>query len=221
MSALEVLVGRPARFDARNIIASEGDPADRMIVMLSGWAACCKTLRGSERRIVGFLVPGDYTPAYSGVIHRRLDTIWALTRCEVAELDCDDVERLARVRPAIGDALRHGLMLDLAVSQEWLVNLGGRSAERRLAHLLCELFERLRGTGLAGGNRFALPLTQATLGAALGLSPAHINRTLQSLRAGGLASFEGGWVTIDDPAHFKRFAGFDPRYLDPGAPVLG
>ena len=105
-------------------------------------------------------------------------------------------------------------MLDFAVSQEWLANLGGRSAERRMAHLFCEMLERLRVAGHATERRFPLPITQTTLGAALGLSPAHVNRTLQALRAGGLAAFEGGWVTINDPSQFKRFAGFDAHYLD-------
>ena len=63
-----------------------------------------------------------------------------------------------------------------------------------------------------------MPLTQAVLGSALGLSPAHVNRTLQSLRASGLATVDDGWVTIADPVHFRRFAGFDARYLDIASP---
>ena len=47
-----------------------------------------------------------------------------------------------------------------------------------MAHLLCELYVRLKAVGLTNGDGYAFPLTQAEFGDALGLSTVHVNRTL-------------------------------------------
>jgi CRP-like cAMP-binding protein len=84
---------------------------------------------------------------------------------------------------------------------------------------LCELFVRLKAIGLAEGNACKLPLTQADLGDALGLSTVHVNRTLQELRGEGLIELHSGRLRILDWMRLKEAAQFDPNYLhlrDPG-----
>jgi DNA-binding transcriptional regulator LsrR (DeoR family) len=44
---------------------------------------------------------------------------------------------------------------------------------------LCELLIRLRSVGLAGHDAYELPVTQADLGDAFGISTVHVNRMLQ------------------------------------------
>ena len=70
----------------------------------------------------------------------------------------------------------------MALSREWMLGLGRREAYGRMAHLLCELYVRLKAVGLANGHGYEMPLTQAELGDALGLSTVHVNRTLQDLK---------------------------------------
>src|SRR5215203_3975018 len=57
-----------------------------------------------------------------------------------------------------------------------------------IAHVLCEVYVRLRAVGLINGQAFEMPITQAELGDATGLSTVHVNRTLQDLRGHGLIS---------------------------------
>ena len=45
---------------------------------------------------------------------------------------------------------------------------------------------RLEVVGLASNGHFQLPMTQLDLADALGLTPVHINRVIQSLRRGNL-----------------------------------
>ena len=125
----------------------------------------------------------------------------------------DDFASWRASRPAVDQALQWAEMVHESVLTEWLVGLGRRSAERRLAHLFCELLIRLQDVGLAKPNGYALPLTQSALSDILGLSPAHLNRTLQNLKAGGLASLAEGVVAIPDAAKLKAYAEFSPRYL--------
>jgi CRP-like cAMP-binding protein len=88
-----------------------------------------------------------------------------------------------------------------------------RPAYARVAHLFCELFLRMQAVGLAKDHSCPLPLTQAQMGDALGLSDVHVNRTLQELRAEGLLRLEGGTLTILEWDGLNRAGEFDPIYL--------
>ena len=67
-----------------------------------------------------------------------------------------------------------------------MVNVGWRDAYARIAHVLCEIYVRLRAVGLVNGQAYQLPITQAELGDATGMSTVHVNRTLQELRGNRL-----------------------------------
>jgi CRP-like cAMP-binding protein len=58
-----------------------------------------------------------------------------------------------------------------------------------------------------------VPITQAEIGDATGLSTVHVNRSIQKLRSDKLVSLEKGGCTIWDWDGLKRAATFDPTYL--------
>ena len=82
-----------------------------------------------------------------------------------------------------------------------------------MAHLLCEVFTRLRAVGLTQDHACNLPLTQTELGDACGLSTVHVNRSIQKLRSDNLILLEKGRCTIWDWEGLKGVAAFDPTYL--------
>jgi CRP-like cAMP-binding protein len=96
---------------------------------------------------------------------------------------------------------------------EHLVNLGRRSAEERMGHLLLELGARLKLVGMGNETGFDCPLTQYHLADALGLSAVHV-------REEGLVTFQKGRVVFDDFGRLKDLAGFDTAYLDQDGPLL-
>jgi CRP-like cAMP-binding protein len=115
--------------------------------------------------------------------------------------------------PRITQALWWSTLVDEATLREWVVNLGQRNAYERAAHLLCELFVRLRAVGLTNGNACELPITQSELGDTLGLTIVHTNRMLQDLRRDGLIELKGKYLTILDLSALKQVALFNPNYL--------
>jgi DNA-binding transcriptional regulator LsrR (DeoR family) len=76
------------------------------------------------------------------------------------------------------------------------------------------LFLRLQMVEQTDGLSFTLPLTQAALGDALGLSTVHVNRTVQVLRSDGLITWRSERVTISDWDRLSGLAEFDPTYLN-------
>ncbi len=71
----------------------------------------------------------------------------------------------------------------------------------------------MRAVGLAEEHTCDLPITQAEIGDALGLSTVHVNRVLQELRGAGLIRLEGGTLTVLNWEGLKEAGDFDPTYL--------
>ena len=131
---------------------------------------------------------------------------------EVAILTSSSMQRLDQF-PNITQAMSRYASTQQAISREWLVNVGHRTASERLGHLICELYIRLEAVGLTRDQAFELPLTQAELGDTLALSAVHVNRTLMELRRLKLVTFQNRQVVIHDFAALRIAAGFDARYL--------
>lgn len=81
-----------------------------------------------------------------------------------------------------------------------------------MAHLFCELLVRLEIVGLTDGG-YDFPLTRNELSECLGITPVHVNRTLQELRRRHLIEVEARRATIRDLDALKSLAEFDPGYL--------
>lgn len=88
--------------------------------------------------------------------------------------------------------------VEASTARERLVGLGSSSPNQRMAHLFCELVVRLEAVGFASGAGYAFPIKQDQLGATIGLSPVHTNRSLQQLRRRGLIELEECTVRIKD-----------------------
>jgi CRP-like cAMP-binding protein len=142
-------------------------------------------------------------------------TIATLSPCKVVHIPRSRILELTE-RPAIARALWWAALVDEATLREWLLNVGAREADERVAHLLCELLLRLKLVGLVNGASYALPITQADLADTVGLSTVHINRVLQRLRAKNLIEFSHQRLVIPDVAALNAFSGFDPNYLHLG-----
>ena len=126
----------------------------------------------------------------------------------------DAVRALIGAHPRIGDIFWRDTLIDAAIFREWMVGMGRRSAYSRIAHLLCEVFTRLKVIGLTHGNSCSFPVTQAEIADSLGLSTVHVNRSLMSLRADGLIDSKMlKTLTILDWEGLKKAGEFDPTYL--------
>ena len=113
--------------------------------------------------------------------------------------------------------LWYSTLLDAAMHREWIFRLGRLGAEGRVAHFFAELEARMAMVGLAPDGRFALPMTQADLGEACGITGVHANRVLRRLREDGLLAFAGRQVEVLDRAELRRLGEFQSDYLYDGA----
>jgi CRP-like cAMP-binding protein len=204
---------RVLRMDAGQDLIVEGDRPDRVRIILSGWLARYKTLEDGRRQIVNFILPGDTCDAFAYLLPRQDHSICSLTMVIYSEIERDRFEALIAGDPMLAQALWCEQLVNSAIQREWAVNIGRRMALERVAHLLCEIVERLRTVGLLNGDSCGFPVTQMDLADATGLSVVHLNRTLQELRAAGLIVLRERILTISDLDALKNAGLFNSLYL--------
>jgi CRP-like cAMP-binding protein len=115
--------------------------------------------------------------------------------------------------PRLAAVLWRDTLVDAGIFREWMACMGQRSAYDHLAHLFCELYLKQEAVGLAGEHRCPLPMTQADLGDATGMSNVHVNRTLQEMRGDGLIILRNKTLVIKAWNELIRAAEFDDTYL--------
>ncbi len=216
-AALASLAGHPVlEAQPRRDLIREGEEPKAVRLILSGWACRYKGLPDGRRQIVGLFVPGDFCDLNVFILKQMDHSIGAITRVSYALIAPDELDRIIGERPRIAQALLWHELVTASVQREWLLNIGQRSAYERIAHLLVEMFIRLREVGLTDGHSCEFPVTQADLAEASGLTAVHVNRTLQELRREGLIKLAQKRLTIPDLAALKSTAMFNPNYLHLG-----
>ena len=181
--------------------------------MVDGWACRYKTLPDGRRQIVAFFVPGDICDLNVYILSQMDHSLGAITRLSVADIGRDEMDALAGSSPRITQALWWESLVQASIQREWTLNIGQRTAYERIAHLLVELFLRLRSVGMTQGDSCDFPLTQTDLADATGLTSVHVNRTLQELRRNGLVVLERKRLTIPELQKLKDAAMFNANYL--------
>lgn len=199
--------------ERHTILLEQDGVADHALFVLSGFASRYKRRASGRRQILAYLIPGDFCDR--GALHGyALDhMIETLTRCRIAKVPRAAYLELIGQHPGIALAVQRAKLAEEATAREWMANIGMRSAPERMAHLLCELLERLGSIGQVVAGQFEMPLTQTDLAETLGLSSVHVNRVLQTLRRDGLIALQGHRLQILAPRQLRELAEFEAGYL--------
>jgi CRP-like cAMP-binding protein len=212
--ALEEAIARVRVVDTDEDIVREGSRPSDSCLLLDGWAGRYKVLDQGKRQITALHIMGDFVDLHSFLLKTMDHGVIALTPCRIAVVPHVGLQRITEAHPHLARLLWLDTLIDGAMHREWLTAMGRRSATAQTAHLICELYERLKVVGQAEGARFRFPVTQGELGDTLGLSTVHVNRVLQDLRGESLISWRGDVVTIHDYERLQQVAEFEPTYLN-------
>jgi CRP-like cAMP-binding protein len=191
----------------------EGEIPTGCGVLVSGFAYRQKLTGDGGRQILSIHIPGEALDFQNIFLNCADHSVQMLTRGHLAMVPRADIQGLARSSPAIAHAILINILVDASIFREWILNIGRRDAKSRLAHVLCELAVRLDAQGLADDMGYHLPMTQAELADALGLTPVHLNRVIRSLEVDGLIQRSKRDVTFPDWERMRDVADFNDRYL--------
>ncbi|MBD8546765.1 Crp/Fnr family transcriptional regulator [Sphingomonas sp. CFBP 8760] len=196
-------------------IVRDGEKADHVNLIMSGWAARYKVLPDGARQITALLLPGDLCDLRCTMLARIDQGITALTPTRVAYIVPQAINQLEHTSAQIGHAMAWCSLVEHATLRAWIVNMGRRRAVERVAHLLSELAERMAMVAPNGMASHFVPLTQEEIADALGLTPVHVNRVAQELRGQAVISSKRGGFTILDLPALQAMGGFNGGYLNP------
>ncbi len=213
IEALEAVTSQPQAFGPRQDLIREGDQPGPVLVVLEGWAFRYKVLPNGSRQIMAFMMPGDACDLNIGMLAEMDHSIQTVTHAKVVKIEGKAMDELMTAHPRVARAMYVAQLVDEGTLRAWIVSLGRRSSAERAAHLLLELYIRGIRTGVASGNEMELPLSQAVLADALGMTPVHINRMLQDFRRSGAVELRRGILRINDPTALTQISGFDDNYL--------
>lgn len=205
--------GRCRAVGARRAIVREEDPPGGIVFLLDGQAVRHKFLESGRRQILSVMIAGDACDLGVSILERRDHSISALGNCIVAQVTDASLVELSAKYPKVRAALRWATLVEESIAREWLLNVGQRQAVSAMAHLICEVYHRMRAIGQTDGLSFDLAMTQNELGEATAMSSVHVNRCLQDLRARKLLAFGDRRVTILDLEKLERVGEFERTYL--------
>jgi CRP-like cAMP-binding protein len=212
-AAIRAMVGEVREYRADQVIIRRGQEINESVLLLDGWIARTKDLSDGGRQISELQFSGDFTDIHGFTLKRLDHNIATITPCRVALVPHENIRATLDRYPHLARIYWLMTNIDAAIHREWTVSLGRRSALGRMAHLFCEIRERLNIVGLADNDSYEFPLTQQELGECLGLTSVHVNRTLQELRRRELIEVENRRARILDAPRLEAAGDFDPYYL--------
>ena len=208
------LPGQAEQVHANHDFVALGERVDHSSLMVAGIVGRFDQNGEGIRQITAMHIPGDMCDLHSVVQPTPTSALQALSVATILRIPHSAIRGVAARYPAIAEALWRDCMVDASILCEWVVNVGRRDARKRISHLLCEMATRL-GAVTDGTDDlvFDLPVTQTQLADATALTPVHVNRTLQGLRAQGLVAWRQRVVRLRNWKELTELAEFDGDYL--------
>lgn len=208
------LPGQAEQVHANHDFVNLGERVDHSCLMVAGIVGRFDQNGDGVRQITAMHIPGDMCDLHSVVQPMPTSALQALSVATILRIPHAAIRGIAAHYPAVAEALWRDCTVDASILSEWVVNVGRRDARMRIAHLLCEMANRL-GAVAEGMDDivFDLPVTQTQLADATALTPVHVNRTLQQLRRDGLVNWHQRVVRLPRLQSLMDVAEFDGDYL--------
>ncbi len=204
-------ISRRRTFDVGQVIMTDDDRAEFFANVVSGVIKLAKTLPDGRQQIVGLL----FAPDFVGRAYSENNPYFAEAATEV-ELCCfprDSFESVLKEYPGLEHRLFERTLDELDSAREWMVLLGRKTAQEKVASFLFLLAKRSRLTGCPHVTAtptptFELPLTRADIADYLGLTIETVSRQITKLKTTGVIKLLGTQhIAVPDFATLGELAG--------------
>jgi CRP-like cAMP-binding protein len=192
-----VAIARRRRFARGEVVFHQGDPADTLHLIVSGYFAARLETRLGDAVTTSVHGPGDAFGelALLETEQGRSTTVAALSAAETYAVRRADFARLRRDYPEVNDVLARLLAHRVRRTTELLTEALFVSADLRVLRRLAELASLYGG----GAGETVVPLAQYELAQLAGTSRATVNRVLRSEVERGTVSLRRGRIAVLAP----------------------
>jgi CRP/FNR family transcriptional regulator len=180
-------IARQRLIPAGQVIAAENDIIFANI--MEGVIKLTKTLADGRQQIVGLQFPPDFL----GRIYAEKTPYFAeaATNVELCAFPRDGFETMLKRYPGLERRLFENTLNELDSAREWMLLLGRKTAQEKVASLLLMIAKRAPDVGChhmpdINFARFSLTLTRADLGDFLGLTLETVSRQITKLKTSGV-----------------------------------
>lgn len=196
-------------------IVSLNEPMDTLYIPITGWSLRAKFLDDGRRQIINFLLPGDYFDLMSLVGTRSDHTIIAATDTTIRHFRGRDFLDLIQASTKLASAFWWVTVQEETILRQQIVRIGRMSAQERIANFVLELNRRQSISDGRLSSTVPLPVPQAYLADALGLSVVHISRSLTNLKARNLLKTSRQGIEIVDRKGLIEMAEYNSGLFEP------
>ena len=185
LSALEEATSDVITVEAGDDLCRSGEPVTHIHYLLRGTVVRYREDKRGHRQVVGIGLHGEFLDVDSFQLRVPNYSLRSLDTAEVAKIPFASLDALLGRFPEMVRTLWTSTVSEGVALQYWIFRIGRLRGEGRIAHLICELSERLRQYGRFEGGELNLPLRQCDYAEACGMTPIHANRCFASLRERG------------------------------------
>jgi CRP-like cAMP-binding protein len=210
-SFVEQFTLRSLTLPANRLLVGAGEVGNALYAVASGWAFRYRSRASTARQIVDFLLPGELIGLEAALLGVTENAVRSLTPLRVNAVDSRLVGEAFRTESALALRLARYVAAEAGRVDEMLTVIGCSDAIERLAFLMVNLYRRQARRGRVDPLDIPFPLRRQHMADALGLTGAHINRTLNRLRHDGVAHIERGRLSIRDLSRLTALAGTAPQ----------
>lgn len=199
---------------AGRTIISDQEPVDFFANIVSGTVKLTKTLPDGRQQIVGLL----FAPDFLGRTYSKNNpyTAEAASDVEICTFPNGAFERLVGEFPGLQQKLFQHTLDELDAAREWMLLLGRKTAEEKLASFLLMLARRslmvgCRHEASPRTAAFELPLTRADMADFLGLTIETVSRQLTRLKTAHVIQLASNrLIQVPDLDRLIHVAGQEP-----------
>jgi len=199
---------------AGQTIISEDVPVEFVANVVSGIVKLIKTMPDGRQQIVGLLFPSDF-------VGRAFAKSWefsaeAASDVELCRLNRKAFEAIADRHPDLKQALLVSTLDELDAAREWMLLLGCKSAEEKVASFLMLLVRRSINAGCGREAQpadpvFELPVNRADIAGYLGMTVETVSRQISRLKAERIIKLTDiRHYTVPDLNRLADLAGQEP-----------
>jgi CRP-like cAMP-binding protein len=185
-------------------IVSAGEVGAGLFIVSDGWAFRYCRIGSDCRQIVDFLLPGEIIGLQAALLGMFEHSVRSLTAVKLTRLEPRLVGTAFETTPELALRFARHLGAEARRVEALMTAMGCRDALGRLAYLALDLYRRQAD---ADPQHCPFPLRRQHLADALGLTGAHVNRTVNRLRRDGVATIERGRLAIHDLGGLEELAG--------------
>lgn len=201
-------------YSAGQFIAGAGQRQEWFATVLSGVVKLTKVMSDGRQQIVGLLFAADFLGRpFAANSHYRAE---AATTVELCCVERRYFEDLILNCPGVRQSLLERAFDDIDAARDWMLVLGCKTAEEKVASLILLIIRRMReirgdGHVSSGPTVYELPLSRTEMAEYLGLRIETVSRQIKRLRTAGIIEIENGrGLKVPAVGELERIAGKEP-----------